>query len=149
MARVRRHRRRTSSGRHVVVRQHQRRDLPYQGARKLLNRQYRDPHPYRSVFRVQRAGRNIKNAWRYGRRKRRAAAATVAVLGVVELAAWLLLRGVGVVATTIAVVLGGVAAVSMSRTATDATPYGGKRRAPSKLETGRASAKPAGRHRRA
>ncbi len=147
---VRRHRRKTRSGRHTVVRQHVRRDLPRQAAFKLLNRSHRDPHPYRSVFRVQRAGRNLRNAGRYAKRKRRVAAASVAGLGVVELVMWLLLRGVGLVATTLVAILGCVAAVTMSRTATDATPYGGKRR----VATGPDAPRPvkkttAGRHRSA
>ena len=147
---VRKHRRRTSSGRHTVVKQHQRRDLPHQYARKVLNRTYRDPHPYRGVVRVQRAGRNLRNAWKYNKRKRRVAAASVGLFGIAELVAWLLLRGVGVVATAIVAVLGGVAAVTMSRTATDATQYGGGHR----KSTGPDAPRPtksttAGRHRRA
>lgn len=97
-------------------------------------------------MRVQRAGRNLRSVGRFVRRKRRAAAATVAALGLVELLAWVLLRGVGLVATAIVAVLGGVAAVALSRTATDATPYGGAHRRPSTLETGHRP-RTAGRHR--
>lgn len=147
MSTVRKHRRRTRTGRHVVVRKHVRRDLPHAGARWVLNRKHKDPHPYRGVVRVQRAGRNLKRAGRYVKRKRKTAALVVGAVGLVELVAWLTLRGVGLVATAIVAVLGCVAAVTMSRTATDVTPYGGTHRKPSGLDAPKKTTSTGGRHR--
>jgi hypothetical protein len=120
--------RKTASGKHVTVRQHLRRDLPGHGAFWLLNRRHRDPHPYRGVVRVNRGVGNLKRAGKFLKRNKGAAALLAGTAGLVELMMWLLLRGTGLILTAVVAVLGSLAAVSVSRTMTDATPYGGTHR---------------------
>jgi hypothetical protein len=66
-------------------------------------------------IRTSRASRvAVRRILQDARRRRRATAAGFAVLGVGELAAWFAFRGAGVLLTTVAVVVGGLAAVALN-----------------------------------
>jgi diacylglycerol kinase len=82
-SRVRSHKRRTASGGTTRVTQHNRRGRP----RKAL-------------LSAGHAWALLRKAWRANRRRKRAVAAVLAVLGLAELVAWLTLQGTSLILLT-------------------------------------------------
>lgn len=99
MSTVRRHTRRTASGRTATVHQHRRKG---ERARRAKPKQ-------RGGLQARRAFRNLGKAFKAARRSRKGRAAVYATLGVAELGAWVTLRGVALSLTTVALVAGALA----------------------------------------
>jgi hypothetical protein len=92
------HTRRTKSGGRAKVNRHGRRSKGRRPAGRHL--------------RARRALRNLSKAYKAARRSRKGTAAVYATLGVAELGAWVTLRGVAVIATSVGLAVLGIAFVA-------------------------------------